>query len=60
VNSFIKNASISLVGRNLWIIHKNTYHFDPEAATSAGNQQGIENGAYPTARTYGIDLKIAF
>ena len=60
MNSFIKNASISLVGRNLWIIHKNTYHFDPESATSAGNQQGIENGAYPTARTYGIDLKIAF
>ena len=58
--TFIKNASVSFVGRNLWIIHKNTYHFDPEAALSAGNQQGIENGTYPTARTYGVDLKIAF
>jgi hypothetical protein len=57
---FIKNASLSLVGRNLWIIHKNTYHFDPEVATSAGNQQGIEDGAYPSTRTYGIDLKISF
>ncbi|HUX58871.1 MAG TPA: SusC/RagA family TonB-linked outer membrane protein [Bacteroidales bacterium] len=58
--TFIRNASLSIVGRNLWIIHKNTNHFDPEAALSAGNQQGIENGTYPTARTYGIDLKLAF
>ncbi|HSL86527.1 MAG TPA: SusC/RagA family TonB-linked outer membrane protein, partial [Bacteroidales bacterium] len=43
-STFIKNASVSLVARNLWIISKNTYHFDPEAALSSGNQQGIENG----------------
>jgi hypothetical protein len=58
--SFIKNASVALVGRNMWIIKKNTYHFDPEAATSAGNQQGIEDANYPTARTFGVDLRIAF
>ncbi len=58
--SFIKNAVFSLIGRNLWIIHKNTNHIDPENATSAGNQQGIEDGAYPTARTFGVDLKFAF
>ncbi len=59
-SAFIKSASISMVARNLWIIKKNTYHFDPEAALSSGNQQGIENGTYPTARTYGIDLKFSF
>jgi TonB-linked SusC/RagA family outer membrane protein len=58
--SFIKNVAVSFVGRNLWIIHKNTYHFDPEAATSAGNQQGIEDGSYPSTRTFGIDIKVAF
>jgi TonB-linked SusC/RagA family outer membrane protein len=58
--TFIKDASVSLVGRNLWIIYKATNHFDPEAATSAGNMQGIESGAYPSTRTYGVDLKIAF
>nr|MCU0363472.1 hypothetical protein [Bacteroidales bacterium] len=57
---FIKGASFSLVGRNLWIIDKKTYHFDPEAAVSAGNQQGIESGSYPSARSYGIDVKISF
>lgn len=59
-STFIKNASVSLVARNLWIISKNTYHFDPEAALSSGNQQGIENGTYPTTRTFGIDLKFSF
>jgi hypothetical protein len=49
---------LSLVSRNLWIIHKNTYHFDPEAALTSGNQQGIESGSYPTARTVGFNLKL--
>lgn len=52
--------AISAVGRNLWIIHKNTEHFDPEAALSAGNQQGIESGSYPTTRTFGFNLKVGF
>ncbi len=56
----IKDAEVSIVGRNLWIIHKNTYHFDPEVLTSAGNQQGIEDGAYPATRTFGFDLKVVF
>ena len=58
--TFIKDASISLVGRNVWIIYKATYHIDPENTTSAGNYQGIEDGAYPSTRTLGIDLKLAF
>jgi hypothetical protein len=58
--TFIKDASLSLVGRNLWIIYKATNHIDPESSASAGNFQGIEDGAYPSTKTYGIDLKIAF
>lgn len=58
--SFIKSASVSLVGRNMLILYKNAYHFDPEASVSSGNQQGIESGSYPSARSYGVDLKIAF
>jgi len=58
--TFIKSASVALAGRNLWIIYKGTKHIDPEAATSAGNYQGIENGAYPATRTVGIDIKLSF
>lgn len=49
---------VSLVGRNLAILHKNTKHFDPEASLGSGNQQGIETGSYPTTRTFGFNLKL--
>lgn len=56
----IDNASLSFVGRNLWIIHKNTKHFDPEASLSAGNNQGIESGSYPSVRSFGVSVNLRF
>lgn len=50
----------SFVGRNLWIIHKNTPYFDPETSQSAGNLQGIADGAYPSTRTLGFNLSFSF
>jgi len=50
--------SASIVGRNLWIIHKNTPYFDPETNMSAGNIQGIADGAYPSARTIGFNISL--
>ncbi|MEM9992429.1 MAG: SusC/RagA family TonB-linked outer membrane protein, partial [Bacteroidota bacterium] len=52
--------SLSLFGRNLAILYKNTPHFDPEQLLSAGNIQGFETGTYPTARTFGIRLDKIF
>lgn len=56
----INNASISLVGRNLWIIHKNIPYTDPEAGLSAGNIQGYQSGAYPSFREIGASVKFNF
>ncbi|MDT0688661.1 hypothetical protein RM549_02625 [Salegentibacter sp. F188] len=53
-------ASISLIGRNLWIIHKNIPYSDPEAGLSSGNVQGYQSGAYPTMREIGASLKFNF
>jgi hypothetical protein len=36
-----KGIDLSLIGRNLWIIHKNLPYADPEETISAGNLQGI-------------------
>ena len=52
------NISVSAVGRNLAILFDNVTHFDPETGQSAGNVQGLESGAYPTARTFGFNLKL--
>ena len=59
-NSPITNATISLVGRNLWIIHKNLPYSDPEAGLSAGNIQGYQSGAYPAVREIGASVKFNF
>lgn len=56
----ISRINISIVGRNLWIIHKNMPYYDPEASLSAGNIQGIADGAYPSTRTLGFNLSIGF
>ena len=54
------NASLSLIGRNLWIIHKNIPYSDPEAGLSSGNAQGYQSGAYPAVREIGASLKFNF
>ncbi len=57
---YVKGLSLGLYGRNLWIIHKNLPYADPEDGLSAGNVQGYQSGAYPTARTVGINLNLKF
>ncbi|PID91504.1 MAG: hypothetical protein CSA96_08040 [Bacteroidetes bacterium] len=59
-DSFIRGVNISLVGRNLWIISKKVDHFDPEVILTSGNAQGIEQGAYPSVRTFGVNVKLDF
>jgi len=54
------SASISLIGRNLWIIHKNVPYADPEAGLSSGNVQGYHSGAYPSVREVGASIKFQF
>jgi TonB-linked SusC/RagA family outer membrane protein len=53
-------ASISIIGRNLWIIHKNTPYSDPEAGLSSGNLQGMQSGSYPSVTEVGASLKLKF
>ena len=59
-NTSIRDAKISIVGRNLWIIHKNVPYADPEAGLSAGNIQGNQSGSYPAIKELGASLKFEF
>ena len=54
----IKGIDLSLVGRNLWIISKNTPYSDPESGLSAGNNQGNQSGAYPAVREVGFNISL--
>jgi len=56
----IKGIDFSLIGRNLWIIHKNLPYADPEEIQSSGNVQGYQGGAYPSVRSVGLNVKLRF
>ena len=59
-SKFIQGMSMSLIGNNLWIIHKNLPYADPEAGLSSGNIQGYQSGVMPTTRNISFNVKINF
>jgi hypothetical protein len=59
-SNFIKGATLSAVGRNLWIIHKNLPYADPEDGLTSGNLSGFQSGVYPSVREIGASLKFSF
>ncbi|WP_044198881.1 SusC/RagA family TonB-linked outer membrane protein [Dyadobacter tibetensis] len=56
----VQNVTFSVVGRNLWIIHKKVPFADPESGLGAGNSQGYLSGSYPTVRNLGFKLQLDF
>ena len=56
----LQSAYISLVGRNLAILYKQTDLFDPESSYTTGNAQGLEAFGVPRTRSYGLNLNIKF
>ena len=57
---FVNSASISLIGKNLWIISKNSPYSDPEFGLSAGNITGYQSGAPLGVKEIGASLKLQF
>ena len=58
-----KAIDISLIGRNLWIIHKNMDYQDPEDGLGSGisaGAGGYQTGAYPAVKNYGFNVKFRF
>ena len=59
--TFVRDAKISIVGRNLWIIHKNLPYADPEASVGAGiRTYGYSIGTLPTTRDIGVNVTLKF
>jgi TonB-linked SusC/RagA family outer membrane protein len=56
----IQSAKISVVGRNVWMIFKNTPHIDPEIDAKGGNSQGFGYGELPSSRSLGMNLSLSF
>ena len=56
----VRAASVSVYGRNLFILYKSVRNIDPESNYSNGNGQGFEYGSLPSRRTFGVSLNIKF
>jgi len=56
----LAGASVTLVGRNLLILHRNVDDIDPEVAFNTGNGQGLESLSNPTIRSYGFNINLKF
>ena len=55
-----ENLTISFVGRDLWIIHKNTPNIDPESSYTSSNSQGLDYFGMPSVRSWGFNLRMGF
>ena len=59
--TFIKGASIGVVGRNLFFIYKKLENYDPEGSSSASNfAQGVLFYNMPTSRSLGFNFNVKF
>ncbi|HTJ13169.1 MAG TPA: SusC/RagA family TonB-linked outer membrane protein [Dinghuibacter sp.] len=55
------NLRLSLYGRNLWLINSNAPNVDPSnIVNSDSNVQGLEGGALPSVRSFGVNLTAGF
>ena len=60
-NLSVDTMKFSLVGTNLWIIHKNLPDADPESGLGSGNlASGYSVGSLPTTRNIGCNLTLKF
>lgn len=69
---FIKQARLSVVGRNLFFVYRGSaildlpgvpnrkLSFDPDISLGAGNFQGVEYGNVPASRSVGLNLQLSF
>ena len=58
--NFFKQASISLVGRDLFYFYKSLPdNINPEGTQGSGNAQGLEYASYPGCRSFMLNLKVS-
>jgi len=57
---FVKGMNISVVGNNVWMIHKNIPHIDPETVFSSTTVPGLESQVAPKTRTIAFNLNLDF
>jgi hypothetical protein len=55
--NFLQSVSVSVIGRNLAVFHKNARHVDPEVSSA---DMGFNSGQLPSTRSIGFSLNVKF
>lgn len=56
-----ESASLSVVGRNLFVLWSKVPNIDPESSyNTSGNSEGLEFFAMPQTRSFGVNLAVNF
>ncbi len=57
----LSKVVVSFTGRNLWLIHSNIPHIDPETEYGTENAvQGFEYAQMPSLRSFGVQIRVDF
>ena len=52
---------LAIYGNNLWLVHSNVPHIDPESSTfGSGGAPGLETNALPSTKSFGVSLNVTF
>lgn len=56
----LQAATVSIVARNVALLHSNADGFDPEQVNTISNVQGYEGGSLPSSRSIGFNINLKF
>jgi hypothetical protein len=57
---FVQGITVSLVGRNLFYVKRDTPNIDPEANYSNGFSYGLEYASLPSTKSFGLNVNVRF
>ncbi len=60
LKNVVQGLTVSLVGRNLFYINRDTPNIDPEANYSNNTSFGLEYASLPSVKSYGLNLNVKF
>jgi TonB-linked SusC/RagA family outer membrane protein len=56
----VQGITVSLVGRNLFYVKRDSPNIDPESNYSNGFSYGLEYGSLPSTKSFGLNLNVRF
>ncbi|MEL7588581.1 MAG: SusC/RagA family TonB-linked outer membrane protein [Prolixibacteraceae bacterium] len=57
---YVRNASVYVIGRNLWLIKSGLPHYDPEMSDTSANAIGETYADYPQISSFGFGINLTF